>query len=97
MDYESDEGENSGDEEQEEMTEQPEEEVGTEEPSEGTHHNSQPSSQEKVEEETPESMRINKVLQLSSSIEAYKYDQHKGLWCEVPTLIQCLYIALILF
>ncbi|XP_053361431.1 DNA-directed RNA polymerase I subunit RPA1 [Clarias gariepinus] len=83
VDYESDEGENSGDEEQEEMTEQPEEEVGTEEPSEGTHHNSQPSSQEKVEEETPESMRINKVLQLSSSIEAYKYDQHKGLWCEV--------------
>lgn len=94
VDYESEEGENSGDEDQEQVTEQLEEEVASEEAAEENHGNSEPSIQKNVDGDTQESMRVNKVLQLSSSIEAYKYDQHKGLWCEVrscslPVILQC--------
>lgn len=80
VDYESEEEENDGDEDQEEVTEQAEEE---EEASEETHSNRQPSIQEKLDGDPQESVRVNKVLQLSSSIEAYRYDQQKSLWCEV--------------
>lgn len=82
VDYESEDGENSGDEDQEEGTEQPEEE---EEPSEESQGKSPPSVQEDVDGGTRKSMRVNKVLQLSSSIETYKYDQQNGLWCEVQS------------
>lgn len=75
----------SGDEDQEEVTEQPEEGVASEEASDERHGNSQPSIQENVNGDTQESVRVNKVLQLSSSIEAYKYDQQNGLWCEVQS------------
>lgn len=85
VDYESEDGENSGDEDQEEGTEQPEEEVASEEPSEESQGNSPPSVQENVNGGTRKSMRVNKVLQLSSSIETYKYDQQNGLWCEVQS------------
>lgn len=99
VDYESEEGEKSGDEDQEEVTEQPEEEVDSEQLSEERHDNSQPSSQQNVDGDTQESMRVNKVLQLSSSIEAYKYDQQKGLWCEVqsysvPWILHCVSLLL---
>lgn len=84
VDYESEEGENSRDEDQEEETEQPEEkEVASEELSEENHGNSPSIIQQNMDGDTQESMRVNNVLQLSSSIEAYKYDQQKGMWCEV--------------
>ncbi|TST60384.1 DNA-directed RNA polymerase I subunit RPA1 [Bagarius yarrelli] len=88
VDYESEEGENSVDEDQEELTEQPEEEAVTassEDASEERHGNSQPSVQ--ANGDTQESMRVNKVLQISSSIEAYKYDEQNGLWCEVTLVL----------
>lgn len=99
VDYESEEGEKSGDEDQEEVMEQPGEEVESEQPSEERHGNSQPSIQENVDEDTQESVRVKKVLQLSSSIEAYKYDQQKGLWCEVqswsiPWILHCISLLL---
>ncbi|KAF7707147.1 DNA-directed RNA polymerase I subunit RPA1 [Silurus meridionalis] len=86
VDYESEEGENNEDEDQDEGTEQPEE-MASGEPSEEEHGNGQPSIQENVLGVTLESMRVNKVLQLSSSIEDYKYDQENGLWCEVTLVL----------
>lgn len=87
VDYESEEGENSGDEDQEEVTEQPEEGVASDEANEERQGsmNSQASVPENVDGDTQDSMRVNKVLQLSSSIEAYRYDEQKGLWCEVQS------------
>lgn len=86
VDYESEgeeeKEENSGD-EQEEVTEQAEDEVASEEASKESHDTRQPSIQEKLDGDSQESMRVKKVLHLSSSIEAYRYDQEKGLWCEV--------------
>lgn len=83
VDYESEDGENSGEEDQEEVTGQPEENVGSEELAEARNDNSQPSVQENADGDTLDSMRVSKVLQFSPMIEAYRYDQQKDLWCEV--------------
>uniref|UniRef100_A0AAY5EQQ4 DNA-directed RNA polymerase subunit n=1 Tax=Electrophorus electricus TaxID=8005 RepID=A0AAY5EQQ4_ELEEL len=86
VDYDSEEGEDSGDEEQEEAAEELEEQVGSEGPSEEKLCRaplSEPSSfsnQEYEANATQESGRVNRVLQLSSSIEHYKYD-HKNVSC----------------
>ncbi|XP_062856932.1 DNA-directed RNA polymerase I subunit RPA1 [Trichomycterus rosablanca] len=85
VDYESDEGEESGYEEQEEGTEEAEKELGSQGPSEESPGSSQTSKSET--EDTQDSMRVNKVLQISSSIEGYKYDAQNGLWCEVTLVL----------
>ncbi|XP_053486245.1 DNA-directed RNA polymerase I subunit RPA1 [Ictalurus furcatus] len=87
VDYESEEGENSGEEDQEEVTGQPEEDVGSEELAEARNDNSQPSVQENADGDTQDSMRVSKVLQFSPMIEAYRYDQQKDLWCEITLVL----------
>ncbi|XP_035387912.1 DNA-directed RNA polymerase I subunit RPA1 isoform X1 [Electrophorus electricus] len=93
VDYDSEEGEDSGDEEQEEAAEELEEQVGSEGPSEEKLCRaplSEPSSfsnQEYEANATQESGRVNRVLQLSSSIEHYKYDHKNGLSCEITLVL----------
>ncbi|KAL6479964.1 hypothetical protein MHYP_G00109970 [Metynnis hypsauchen] len=89
VDYESEEGEGTEDEEQEEVMEGSEQQVGSEkQPEDGPGNASSSirsksfSSQEKAWD-MQDSMRVNRVLQISSSIEGYKYDHQNGLWCEV--------------
>ncbi len=92
VDYESEEGEEATDEELEDVAEDRQEEADTQENSEEGSGESQPANQtqrldisEELEEDSQDSMRISAVLQLSSTIEDYKYDPKNGLWCEVCT------------
>uniref|UniRef100_A0A3B4CPH0 DNA-directed RNA polymerase subunit n=1 Tax=Pygocentrus nattereri TaxID=42514 RepID=A0A3B4CPH0_PYGNA len=89
VDYESEEGEGSEDEEQEEGMEGSEQQVGSEEQPENGPGNasssipSKSSSSKEKAEDMQDTMRVCRVLQISSSIECYKYDQENSLWCEV--------------
>lgn len=91
VDYESEEGEESTDEDREEVTEGTEQ-LGSDEQSEERPRKSSPSttfessSSQNQAEDTQDSVRVNEVLQVSSSIEDYKYDQENSLWCEVHRL-----------
>uniref|UniRef100_A0A8B9KTY7 DNA-directed RNA polymerase subunit n=1 Tax=Astyanax mexicanus TaxID=7994 RepID=A0A8B9KTY7_ASTMX len=90
VDYESDEGEENGDEEQEEVMEGSEQKSQESEEQFEERPNrisppipSESSNNQEQADGTQDSMRITSVLQISDSIEGYKYDDTNGLWCEI--------------
>lgn len=96
MDYESEEGEDAEEgedlvDEKDEQAEENSEEVPDEVPGDlatagpvgaGTRKRSKQKSTH-----TQDSMRVNTVLETSSSIEDYSYDSQQGLWCEVTLVL----------
>ncbi|XP_067312869.1 DNA-directed RNA polymerase I subunit RPA1 [Pseudorasbora parva] len=82
VDYESEEGEEGGDPEQEGVAEDGQEEAESQKISEeGSEGSLEPQAS------SPETMRVNTVLQLSSAVENYTYDTKDGLWCELTLVL----------
>jgi DNA-directed RNA polymerase I subunit RPA1 len=97
VDYESEEGEDAEGEDLVEEKEEPAEENSEEVPDEvpGDLATEEPGGagarkrSKQKSTHTQDSMRVNTVLETSSSIEGYSYDSQQGLWCEVCTPSLC--------
>ncbi|XP_066505483.1 DNA-directed RNA polymerase I subunit RPA1 [Hoplias malabaricus] len=89
VDYESEEGdEQSADEDQDDVAEGSKNTEGSEELSERAYRTS-PTLPSESSSSQQDSMRVNNVLQISSTIESYKYDEQNGMWCEVTLALPC--------
>ncbi|XP_021439203.1 DNA-directed RNA polymerase I subunit RPA1 [Oncorhynchus mykiss] len=95
VDYESEEGEDAEGEDLVEEKEEPAEENSEEVPDEvpGDLATEEPGGagarkrSKQKSTHTQDSMRVNTVLEISSSIEDYSYDSQQGLWCEVTLIL----------